>query len=70
MTNLDSFVTYVHNASLRMTPVIVMATNHVVAENCNSTAYLVSCHQAGDFKWRGYSNVDWGGDSNESRSTS
>ena len=34
------------------------------------TTDLVLCYQGGDLKLRGYSDVDWGGDLDESRSTS
>jgi len=34
-----------------------------------STTDIVLCYQGGDCKLRGYSDVDWGGDPNESRST-
>jgi len=34
------------------------------------TTDLVLCNQGGDLKLRGYSNVDWGGDQDEFRSTS
>jgi len=35
----------------------------------HGTAHLVFCHQGGDFKWRGYSNADWDGNPDNSRST-
>jgi len=35
-----------------------------------STTNLVLCYQGGDLKMRGYSDADWGGDPDESRSTS
>jgi len=34
------------------------------------TTDLVLCYQGGDLKLRGYSDTDWGGDLDESKSTS
>ena len=34
------------------------------------TIDLILCYQGGDLKLKGYSNADWGGDPDESRSTS
>jgi len=34
------------------------------------TIDLVLCYQGGDLKLRGYSDADWGGDLDESKSTS
>jgi len=45
------------------------AVKRIMRYLCGTTD-LVLCYQGGDLKLRGYSNVDWGGDPDESRSTS
>ena len=63
------FAGYVHNPTHKHGKLGPRAVKRII-RYLRGTTDLVLCYQGGDLKLRGYSDTDWGGDLDESKSTS